>query len=363
MVCMENIDNKKRIAVIGAGNGGCAIAGHLAMMGHEVVLYSYFDSEIEKLRVSKTIELTGVISGVGKLHRVTSNIEEAICNAEIIMIVTIANVHGELAKQMSRYLSDGQLVVLNPGRTGGAIEFKVALDSVGFDKKIYLAEAQTLIYACRLAGDALVNIIGMKERVMLSTLPASDTSYVLKILSSLYHCFIPVENVLVTSLENIGAIFHPCVVLFNAATIERGTQFYFYRDMTRRVAEFIEMFDKERINVGKAYGIELMPVKEWISYSYDKIEGETLLERMRNNPAYYNIKAPVSIESRQLLEDIPTGLVPIFELGQLKNVDMPLFQSIIRICSTLLGKDFITEGRTLKKMGIDSLSDVFKIIG
>ena len=362
MVYMRHPDFKKRIAVIGAGNGGCAIAGHLAMMGHEVMLYSYSEHEVEKLRVSKTIELTGVISGVGKLHGVTTNIEEAICNAEIIMIVTIANVHGELAKQMSHYLSDGQLVVLNPGRTGGAIEFRVALDSIGFDKKIYLAEAQTLVYACRLEKDAFVNIIGIKERVMLSALPSSDTSFVLKILSSLYDCFIPVENVLVTSLENIGAIFHPCVVLFNAATIERGTQFYFYRDMTPRVAEFIEEFDKERIDVGKVYGIELMPVKEWISYSYDNIKGDTLLERMKNNPAYFNIKAPGSIESRQLLEDIPTGLVPIFELGKLKNIDMPLFQSVIRICSTLLGKDFITEGRTLKKMGISSISDIFRLI-
>jgi opine dehydrogenase len=151
-------------------------------------------------------------------------------------------------------------------------------------------------------------------------------------------------------------IFHRCIVLLNAATIERGGSFYFYRDMTMRVAEFIQKTDAERINLGKAYGIDLISANDWVSCAYKNIQGDNLCERMRNNPAYHDIIAPASIYSRQLLEDIPMGIVPCLELAKVAGVEMPLFQSILTICSDLLGIDFLSEGRTLDKLGLDGLS-------
>ena len=55
----------------------------------------------------------------------------------------------------------------------------------------------------------------------------------------------------------------------NAATIERNEVFWFYRDMTEQVARFIEKFDAERLAVGKAYGIDLLGVNEWIKFAYN----------------------------------------------------------------------------------------------
>ena len=67
-----------------------------------------------------------------------------------------------------------------------------------------------------------------------------DKEYILDKVKTIYPCFEKANNVLQTSLENIGAMFHPSVLLFNAATIERNDVFWFYRDMTEQVAEFIE---------------------------------------------------------------------------------------------------------------------------
>ena len=161
------------------------------------------------------------------------------------------------------------------------------------------------------------------------------------------------DNVLHTSLENIGAMFHPCVCLFNAATIERQDQFWFYRDMTDQVARFIEKFDAERIAVGKAYGIDLLSVKEWIKFAYKDTEGETLCERMKNNPAYHDIKAPGSIFTRQLTEDIPTGVLPIMELGKAAGVQVPLLESMVKTIEALLDMDLHTNGRSLKNLGLE----------
>lgn len=340
------------ISIVGSGNGGQAIAGWLAMQGHTVSLYGRNAKVIEELDAKKSIELTGAIRGKGVLTEVTTNIHASVLSADVIMVVTTANAHNSIAHEIAADLKDGQVIILNPGRTGGALEFKRALEASGCKTRVYIAEAQTLVYACRLVENGLVNIIGVKDKVLLAAVPSSDTEYVLSKITPAYPCFCAAENVLRTSLENIGAMFHPCVLLFNAATIERHDVFWFYRDMTPEIANFIEEFDKERLAVGKAYGIDLLSVNEWISYAYPATQGTTLCEKMRNNPAYHDIKSPSTIFTRQLTEDIPTGVLPIMELGEAAGVAVPLMRSMVDICSRLLRIDFRKVGRTLEHLGL-----------
>lgn len=75
-----------------------------------------------------------------------------------------------------------------------------------------------------------------------------------------------------------------------------------------------------------------------------------------NNPAYYDILAPSSIYTRQLMEDIPTGVLPMLELGKIAGIEMPLFESVLNICSQLLNVDFRKEGRTLEHLGLRNRS-------
>ena len=341
-----------KFSVIGTGNGGQAIAGWVAMQGHEVSLYGRKDKTVEDLNAHKRIKLTGAISGEGHLSEVTTDIHKSVFGADVIMVVTTANAHASIARQIIGDLKDGQVIILNPGRTGGALEFKRALEAAGCTARVYVAEAQTLVYACRLVENGVVNIIGVKDKVLLSAVPSSDTESVLSKIIPVYPCFCAAENVLRTSLENIGAMFHPCVLLFNAATIERHDVFWFYRDMTPEIANFIEEFDKERLAVGKAYGIDLLSVNEWISYAYPATQGTTLCEKMRNNPAYHDIKSPSTIFTRQLTEDISTGVLPIMELGEAAGVEVSLLRSMIDICSRLLRIDFRKDGRTLEHLGL-----------
>lgn len=353
------------IAVIGAGNGGQAIAGHMASIGHEVRVCELNKIVVDELNRCGEIILDGCLEGkVGKIVLATTNVAEAVVGSDVIMVATTASAHKALARSMVDYLEDGQYVILNPGRTCGALEFKNTLIECGCKKNIYIAEAQTLVYACRLMRIGKVNIIGIKDRVLISALPASDTLKVIEKLKPMYQCFFPAKNILQTSFENIGAMFHPSVVLFNEATIERGEQFYFYRQMTPALAHMIETVDAERLAVAKAYGIELISAKDWVSYAYDGVEGNTLCERMQNNPAYYEILAPTTIKCRQITEDIPTGILPIAELGKVVDVRTPVMDALITMCSTLLNCDFRANGRTLRSLGLSGLSakDILKII-
>lgn len=344
------------ITVIGAGNGGQAIAAYASMQGYPVCLYTRNPEKISNVVNTKKITLTGKINGTGDIKFITDNIKYAVEFAEIIMVATTADAHKEIAAKIAPYLKEDQIIILNPGRTGGVLEFQKTLIDLNVTKNIHLGETQTLMYACRLVDNGTVNIIGSKKKVLFASNNNQETNYILERINSLYPCFIPAKNLLQTSLENIGAIFHPCITLFNAAAIERGNNFYFYRDITAQIVHFIKKVDEERLNIGKAFGLNLIPAEEWISFAYENIKGKNLQEKIKNNPAYYDILAPVSIYSRHLLEDIPTGLLPMSELGNLAKVNVDIMNSIVTICSSLLMIDFRKSGRTLKSLGIDNLS-------
>jgi opine dehydrogenase len=353
-----------KITIIGAGNGGQAIAGYLGMKGHDVTLYNRSIAKLQSLIKNGGVLLKGVISGFGKIKLITDDMQKAVSNMELIMVTTTADAHSDIAKVMCQYLEDGQSVVLNPGRTCGAIEFYNVIKQNNPSKKIYIGEAQSLVFACRKEREGLINIIGIKKFVMFAAFPSIDTDYIMGKLNQLFDCFVKVKNVLVTSLENIGAIFHPSIVLFNAAVIDRNTGFYFYQDMSPGIASFLMEIDKERLNVGNAFDIELIPVDRWIVKAYPVLSGNTLCENMRNNPAYNNILGPQNLSSRLITEDIPTGLVPISNLAKIVHIECPIMQSVIKICQTLVHRDFILNGRTLLRLGLNNMSksDILNIL-
>lgn len=345
-----------KVAVIGSGNGGQTIAGHMAAMGHNVILYNRTIDKLEKIIEKNGIHLTGAINTFGSISRITDNLKEAISGCDIIMIATTADAHGQLASEMLPFLKDEQIIVLNPGRTGGALEMRKIFNEGNLTAKVYLAECQTLIYACRQEEPGFVKVIGMKDRVYYATYPAKDITKVHLSLSKIYKCLLPVDNILITSLENIGAIFHPTNVIFNAAKIERSEDFYFYNDMTPSVCSVLENVDAERLMIGNAYGIKLKPAEEWISYAYEGIPGNDLLSKMKYNPAYYKISAPKSLNSRLLTEDIPTGILPMIELGRVAGLKLPLMNAVYTLSSCLLDIDFRKKGRTLERLGLNNLS-------
>lgn len=341
-----------RVAVLGAGNGGQAIAGHLSDRGYSVRLWNRSKKVLDLVKATGQITLTGVLSSTATIDIITHSLEEAVVGAEIILITTTANAHYDLAVALAPLLEDGQIVVLNPGRTLGALEFRQTIRRHGCVDQVYVAEAQSLVFACRLMAPAQVRVIGVKEYVPLAAFPAIDTAHVLSHVKPLFHCFAAAPHILYTSLENIGAIFHPAIVMFNAATIERGEEFYFYQDMTESVANFLMTLDEERLALGEAFGIHLASIFDWIKIAYPDCVGNTLTERMRTNPAYHEIKAPTRLASRLILEDIPTGLVPFAALGQIAGLEMSLTRSLIQVTSILVGRDFWSEGRNLDKLNL-----------
>ena len=354
------MNNETHYTVIGAGHGGKAMAAHLALMGFPVTLYNRTPENVAAIKARSGIELgsyEGGPHGFGRLALVTSDVGEALEQADVIMVVVPATAHVDIAQAAAPHLRDGQIVVLNPGRTGGALEFAKALRDKGCTTDVTVAETETLIYASRSDGPAEARIFRIKQTVPLAALPATHTARVLEALTPAYPQFIDGTSVLHTGLNNMGAIFHPALTLLNAGRIEstRG-EFQFYIDgVTPSVARLLEVLDRERVTVAAAVGIRARTALEWLEMAYDAA-GADLHEAIHNQPGYYGIQAPPTLSHRYITEDVPMSLVPIAALGQRYGVSVRGIDSIIRLACIVHRTDYWRRGRTLDKLGIEQLS-------
>jgi opine dehydrogenase len=354
--------DKPRFCVLGAGHGGMAMAAHLALMGFEVSMWNRSAERLQGLLEGGTIELippegVQVEGGLAKITRASTDAAEVVPDADILMVVVPASGHAQVAETIAPCLRDDQMVVLNPGRTGGALEFRRVLRQVGCPADPLLAETQTFLYASRVLGPAQARIFGIKNSVPVAALPSYRTSEVLTALRQAFPQFVPGTNVLRTSLDNVAVMFHPAVMLVNAARVEdtHGDFEYYLQGITPSVAEYLEAVDTERIALTDALGISAMRVRSWLYVAYDAA-GRSLYEAVQSNPGYKDIMAPQSLAHRYLFEDVPTSLIPMISLGEQYGVEMPTMRAIVHLCSLLSGQDFWEVGRTVESMGVEGLT-------
>jgi len=351
-----------RFAVLGAGHGGTAMAAHLTMRGFTVRLYNRSDERIAPIRAQGGIQLSGPglreeEQGFARLDCVTTDIREALEDAELVMVVTPANGHAFMAERCAPYLRKEQIVILHPGRTGGALEFRHVLHTHGGPPDAVIAEAQTLIYAARCNNPGQVTIYSIKSSVPVAAIPAHATPLVVRKLRTAYPQFVPGDNVMKTSMDNIGAIFHPAITVLNAARIEstHGEFDYYTEGVTPSVARVLEALDAERIAVAEALGFHAMTAREWLYIAY-AAAGPDLYTAMMANPGYSGIRAPLTIHHRYITEDVPMSLVPIASLGEMLDVPTPTIREIIHLASLMHGCDYWAVGRTVERLGLKGLS-------
>lgn len=352
------MSRETRYAVIGAGHGGKAMAADLAAKGFTVNLYNRTAEHIEEIAARGEIDLE-YESGVSRLCRlaaVTSDIAEALDGADVIMVVVPASGHRDVAHSCAPHLRDGQIVVLNPGRTGGALEFRQILDQEGCTANVIVAETCTFVFASRSTGPAQAHIFRHKNTVPLAALPATRTGHVLETVCEAYPQFIPVPNVLHTSLDNMGAIFHPALTLLNAGWIEHTKgDFQFYIDgVTHSTSHALEVLDRERMTIAAALGVRARSARRWLRDAYSA-EGDSLYEAMQANPGYQGIKAPRNLRHRYIFEDVPFSLVPMVSLGKQFGVDTWAIDAMIRLACVLHGTNYYERGRSVEDMGLKGL--------
>jgi opine dehydrogenase len=346
------------VTILGAGHGGLALAGYLSRQGYRVALWNRSRDRVAPVAGHGGIRLTlpDATSAFAPVVLATTSIGAALSGARHVLVAVPATGHADIARQCAPHLRDGQTVLLMPGRTGGALEFRRVLQQSGCRARVLLGEADTFPLAARCVGPAAALIYGAKAEVRAAALPANRNAELLVAWRPLLPMLAAARSVLHTGLANFGAILHPVIALMNAERIERGEAFDFYAEgVTVPVAALLAAADAERLRVARAYGVPARSITEWIAAAYGH-RGDTVRAAVAGNPSYAGIKAPTTLEHRYLLEDVPTGLIPLLELGATAGLNLPTLSGLVDRARVALGGEPWPRQRTLDALGLDGLS-------
>lgn len=299
---------RDRVAVLGAGNGGLALAGYLAQRGQRVSLWNRSVGSVASVRMLGGIRvgMPGAAPRFASVSTATCDMRDALAGARVILVAVPASAHADIARRCGPYLRDGQTILLLPGRTGGALEFRRVLQESGFQADVLLGEANTFPFAARCVGPAQAVIFGTKTELLTAAAPANRTAKLIAACRPFLPMLVPARSVLETGLANLGAILHPTITLLNAGRIERGESFDFYTEgVTAAVAATLADADAERLAIARAYGVPAISLVDWVEIAYGH-RGESIQAAIGDNPAYSGIKAPNTLRHRYQLP-LPVG--------------------------------------------------------
>ncbi|MEW6264817.1 MAG: NAD/NADP octopine/nopaline dehydrogenase family protein [Thermodesulfobacteriota bacterium] len=345
----------KTIAVIGAGNGGHSASYELTRKGYAVHLYDVNADIIHGIRERGGIRATGKAEGFAPIPVLTTVLEEALEGAEAVLVMVPRFAHGILATQLTTCIKEGQRILLCPGSTFGELEMASILWKGG--RRFTVSSFATLPYAARLKAPGEIFISLLVHTLLFGSFPARDTDAEAAYFHELFPGIQKVKSCLEIGLNNGNPVTHPAPILLNAARVERGEDFLFYREgVSPTVARINEKVDRERLALCRGLGFREIPVTErlFLTGYADRIYS-SVFEAYQASEAFAPIVAPKSLKDRYVLEDIPYGLVSWASLGALLQTPTPTMDLLIRLGSEIVGVDFYQEGTTLKRFGLGEL--------
>jgi len=359
------------ISVLSGGNIGHTIAADLALSGYRVHFYEHpqFKNTIKATLEKKTIDIEVRLTGSreqAKIHKVTTDIEEAISGVRLIFLVTPALGQELFFNTMIPHLKDGQIVVLAPGNFG-SLRLKKLLQDRAVKTKVRLCELSAAPYASRVTAPATVSVIrshgfgntwvtSQAPRVppnsphLISALPDRDAGAAIEEVQNIYPFYSPTRNVLISGLSNSNTILHPIASVLNAGRIEYAnqylnTEFRLHREgHTPAVQRVEDGIANELTAVIKALSGDTIVPEEM---------GKAYFERVQTE---FTSAQPRTLQDRYITEDVPYGMVPISQLAKKLGVATPLTDAIIELASALNQDNYYLTGRTLESLGLAELN-------
>ena len=343
------------VTIVGTGIGGTEMAGYLGLHGARVRVHDVRKEAVSGIHERGGLEVSGIASGFAAVERATTDLAAAVEGAALIAVTTLNNDHQAVARQLAPLLQDGQIVCLIPGYVGGALEFRRSLADSGYRGGVKLGEMDNFPFTGAVLGPAAVRLASLKRQLQVAALPASEGPVLIDTVRRALPPATLARNVVQTGLATMNPILHVPGMLGNQARLDSGERFQFYgAGITPSVARVVEALDAERVAVARAFGVEVPTVRGWLAGSYG-LEGPDLypLIQRLHQEIFKDSPAPAMLDARYVTEDVPYGLVPIAELGGLAGVPTPVARALTVLASAALGRDFVSEGRTLARMGLE----------
>jgi opine dehydrogenase len=350
-----------KVSILGAGAGGAAAVVELMLAGHEVTLWNRSTETLAPFHQAGGVGYEGVLGeGVVVPKLITSDIGTAIRGADVAIVALPTFSHAPVARSLAEagWRAD-RPVVLNPGHTGGALEFAHAYRGVRADVPP-VAEFSTLTYVARKYRPDRVTVTGRAKHVRAAALTGGGAA--LAVACRLFPGASPVADVLAADLSNANLVLHPPGAVLGAAWVEatRGDFTFYVQAMTPGVARAMRHLDDERLAVAAAFGHRL-PNLIGEMQSIGTVEAtvtdlDDFVAAIAGGEANKRIKAPDSLQHRYYREDFGHGLLPFIELAAIAGVATPVADALFTLAQALVGTDYRQGGRTAEAMGIAGMS-------
>lgn len=349
-----------RYVVIGAGNGGLALAAELALRGKDLTLLELpaFADRLAPLRAQGGIRVeartTTFAGGAGEhfapLTRLSTD-AAIVRDADIVVPVVPAQFHPVVIEAVLPHLRPGQVVLVNPGGVGGALVWANAIRSAGLTG-IRIAQPADLTYAGSRTEPGRVLVKGKKAKVMTGVFPAVETGAVMAALGADFPEFAAARDVIEAGLSGPGMLVHPLPMLMNAVKIDRDQPLkYDAYDISPSVAKAIAALDAERVAILAALGAEPRPITTILDDFYGA-RGETFYDVVTDVSAYRGSTAPKDFSARYITEEVPTQVVPAALIGRALGVATPVMDATASLAGAVNGADYWTTGWTLDTLGL-----------
>lgn len=343
------------VGVLGGGNTAFAVAAKLALEGHRVRLWEHPSqaTAISAITSSRQIRLTGVGGeGTATLECVSTAVAEVLDEATLLLAPVPSYAQAAFLDAISANLLPKHVLAFLPGNSGtlaASHRFRGAKKSPA----PLLIESDTAPYVCRKLAPDHVHIFGVVPAMGVGALPSSRSDEAIALLAPFFPGVVAYPHALAAALGAMNPIVHPPGVLMNAGRIEysRG-DFYFYEEgVTPGVVRVIEALDAERRTLGAALGLSLLPVADAFHAAGFGPKGD-LWATINGSRMLTALRAPGSLQTRWLSEDIPFGLRTWVGIGEQLGVAMPVARALIEVGNALTGSDAWSVGRGPAQLGL-----------
>ena len=358
-----------RIAMVGAGNAGCAVAADLTMKGHEITLiktsHAMHDDNFNYL-----LENNGkmVLNEFGEIK--TANIAHMtrdlsmVKGNEIVIIYIQTNFHEQLIERLAPHLEDDQIILLNPGYLSTAFFLKHCPD-----KNLIIAEAESSFIDGRIMEPGLFRVGFRNVRNPIGIYPAARKEEAIRKLDQLDERLVYLDSVVEAALHNPNLIVHTVGSVMSIPRIEKSKgDFCMYHEAYTRdnpaTWRILEALDSEKMDVLEKLGFERLSYVRACKYrnSLDEtIEPKEVFLDYAEMPT--RAKGPTKVDSRYISEDVPQGLVMLEALAKELDVPTPICTSLIEIATAALGRSMRAEGRTPEILGKENIRKILADCG
>lgn len=349
----------ERVTVLGGGPEARLLACLCLAEGAEVTLFSAYGAEMSPLRDAGGVTLRGA-GPVGTFSagrkegpsiQLKSELDSAVRGAELLFLTGPVLKQRAYAMVLAEHLSDGQTLVIVPGRSLGALESAWYLRVGGCRADIVLAEVQGLPYWIREEGATLH--LTKAAPAACAALPSEGTD-VVQGLSRFLPNLMPVPSVVHSGFaDGSGLVEVPALLLGGPAAPPGGPDLLpgaeplperqtFRALLGDRHQAVVDAMARERRQVAARFGVRELPdTASWLDIHAGAPAGDAARP------------VPDLERAMRLIRCAVIGsLAPLLSAAELAERDAPVTRAMAGLAQAALGGDLENAGRRLDTIGI-----------